>query len=361
MSMVHPVVIAAGGTGGHIVPALAVAQVLSASNVPVVWVGTRAGLEAQLVTAAGIDIRWIDIAGLRGKGIMSLLAAPFKLVAACWQSIGILREVQASAVLGMGGYVSGPVGLAAVCTRRPLVLHEQNAVAGTTNRYLSYVATRVFSAMPDVFRSNVKTTVAGNPVAANMARRPAQQTEPVVDNVLHVLVVGGSRGAHHLNEVVPAAIAKFLPQHIHVWHQTGAADRGAVQSAYAEFCNAPEPIRVDAFIDDMAAAYRWADIVICRSGAMTVTELGAVGVASILVPFPHAVDNHQTLNARYLSDAGAAILVPQNEFDIDTLAEMLSGLIQDRGKLEHMAQRAHEQYLPNAAEQVAAALIEVSR
>ena len=367
-----PVVIAAGGTGGHVVPALAVADVLAARGVPVVWFGTHAGIEARLVPAAGIAVHWIDVAALRGKGPLGLLTGPLRLVRAIAHSALLLRRLRPRAVLGMGGFVSGPVGLAAVLLRRPLILHEQNALAGMTNRRLARFAARVLSAWPGAFGEAVRTEVVGNPVSGAIAAlrtasigRPAAArgasgraaNAPASGAPLALLVVGGSRGARALNEIVPAAVA-LLDVPVTVRHQSGAADAEAVRARYA---GTPAATRVEPFIDDMGAAYREADLVICRSGAMTVTELAALGLPSILVPFPHAVDDHQTLNARRLSEAGAALLVAQPALDAARLAAEIARLAGDRDALGAMAVAARDCFRAGAAEAVADALLDDGR
>jgi len=359
MNQPKPIVIAAGGTGGHIFPALAVASELRERAVPVVWVGTRNGMESRLVPEAKFDIRWISIEGIRGKGLLGLLTSPFKILNASLQSIRIINGIKPGAVLGMGGFVSGPVGLAALLTRKPLVLHEQNAVAGTTNRMLSRFATRVFAAMPGAFK---KATVVGNPVRKSVESvdQQAVANRAVANSAapLKVLVVGGSRGARILNETVPDAMALLDSGVATVWHQTGEAENEATQQRYHEH---KLDARVDAFIGDMAEAYRWADLVICRSGAMTVTEISAVGIASVLVPFPHAIDDHQTYNARYLSDASGAILMPQPELNAQSLSEHIQRLAQDRSAIDSMAAIAKGLYKPQATVQLADALQAVSR
>ncbi|MEE9321876.1 MAG: undecaprenyldiphospho-muramoylpentapeptide beta-N-acetylglucosaminyltransferase [Granulosicoccus sp.] len=359
-----PVVIAAGGTGGHVVPALAVAEVLGTKNVPVVWLGTERGLEARLVPAAGIDIRWIDIAGLRGKGLLATIAGPFKLLRACQQSMAHLSALQPRAVLGMGGFVAGPVGIAALLMRKPLVLHEQNAVAGMTNRWLARFATRVFSAWPNVFRARDNAVTVGNPVRRDMQTTTgnSEQGLPVTaDRALRVLVVGGSLGARVLNEILPEAAASLdIP--LDIQHQSGVNEFEAVQQRYADM-TALRPVvkvTVSAFIDDISQAYQYADLVISRAGAMTVTELGARGVASILVPFPYAVDDHQTRNAEHLSNAGAALLVPQASLTPASLAAQLQHFHEHRDELVVMASCALQSFQANAAERVAEALLEVS-
>lgn len=355
----RPVVVAAGGTGGHVIPGLAVAAVLKAQNIPVVWLGTRTGLEARLVPAADIDIHWISVAGLRGKTIFQTVIAPLKLLRSCWQSIRLMYSLQPRAVLGMGGFVSGPVGIAALLLRKPLVLHEQNAVAGMTNRWLSRLASRVFAAWTGAFADAVKPCVVGNPVSADIAIRASQERITELDSTkaLRLLIVGGSRGARALNEIVPLAIAQLdIPVHVH--HQAGMQDGEAVRIRYQTASKAI--CVVSEFIDDMALAYHEADLVICRSGAMTVTELSALGVPSILVPFPFAVDDHQTKNAEQLADVGAALLMPQTTLAAESLAELIRPLIADRNQLKAMSDAAKRCFSPAAAEKVAQALLEVS-
>ena len=355
-----PIVIAAGGTGGHVVPALAVADRLLARGVPVIWLGTRGGVEARLVPAAGIDIRWIDVAGLRGKGALGLVIGPLRLVRAIARCTLLLKRLRPRAVLGMGGFVSGPVGLAAVLLRLPLVLHEQNAVAGMTNRRLARFATRLLAAWPDAFGAGVRAEVIGNPVRGDIAALHAEGAgrSGDVDRAaapLALLVVGGSRGARALNEIVPAAVAASgVP--LVVRHQSGEADAGSVRARYAELAPGTT-VQVEPFIDDMAAAYHEADLVICRSGAMTVTELAALGLPSILVPFPHAVDDHQSLNGRRLSAAGAALLFPQHQLDAARLGTEIRRLSDDRDALATMAVAARGCFRAGAAEAVADALL----
>jgi UDP-N-acetylglucosamine--N-acetylmuramyl-(pentapeptide) pyrophosphoryl-undecaprenol N-acetylglucosamine transferase len=358
--MTRPIVVAAGGTGGHVIPALAVADVLKTRDIPVVWLGTKSGLEARLVPAAGIDIRWISVAGLRGKSLIESVTAPLKLLHACMQSIRLIHSIKPQAVLGMGGFVSGPVGIAALLLRKPLVLHEQNAVAGMTNRWLSHVATRVFAAWPGAFVVSAKTKVVGNPVRQDIAE--LAKAPHIIDldakRPLRILIVGGSRGAQALNETVPMAIA-MLNESVQVHHQAGMQDAELVRSRYNDAPRAS--VVVEEFIDDMAAAYQNADVVICRSGAMTVTELSALGVPSVLVPFPYAVDDHQTRNAQHLSVSGAAVLMPQASLNAESLADVLRSFIVDRTTLETMSKAASRCFAPHAAEAVADALMEVSR
>lgn len=357
----HPVLIAAGGTGGHVIPALAVADELRQRDIPVVWVGTQSGLEARLVPAAGIDIRWIGVAGLRGKTILQTLVGPLKLIRSCFQSLRLVYTLKPRAVLGMGGFVSGPVGIAALIMRKPLVLHEQNAVAGMTNRYLSGLARRVFAAFPGAFGSGVSVQVVGNPVNrifTELANSQRADSEYIGEaSTLRILIVGGSRGARALNEIVPLAIA-HLDASVKVRHQAGMHDGELVRGLYQRAAKAD--CTVSEFIDDMADAYQHADLVICRSGAMTVTELAAVGLPSILVPFPYAVDDHQTKNAEHLSSVGAAVLIPQEELTPESLAKVIRSLLINPIALGKMRLAAHSCFIPAAAAVVADALEEVS-
>lgn len=362
MTELRPVVIAAGGTGGHIYPAIAVATELAKRKMPVIWVGTSEGLESRLVPEANIELRPISIAGLRGKGIKGLIIGPFKLIGACVQSMKILKEVQACSVLGMGGFVSGPVGIAALFTRRPLVLHEQNAIAGMTNRWLGRFATRVFSAMPKVFPAGVGAREVGNPVRESI-ENVCLTKERQARSTLRLLVVGGSRGARALNQVVPEAAKAFQQLNdesleLDVWHQTGVDDETQVSDTYKAFADQQVSAKVQPYIQDVTEAYKWADIVICRAGAMTVSELSAAGLPSVLVPFPYAVDDHQTMNARYLSDAGAAYLLPQSDMNAQNLAQRLTDLAKQPELLLEMSAKARQLYKPNAAAIIADALVE---
>ncbi|MEX0901011.1 MAG: undecaprenyldiphospho-muramoylpentapeptide beta-N-acetylglucosaminyltransferase [Gammaproteobacteria bacterium] len=352
----RPILVMAGGTGGHVYPALAVAESLIGSGWPVVWLGTREGLEARVVPARGIPIEWVDVGGLRGKGFAALCSAPVRLVRALLQSAAVMRRHRPRAVLGMGGYVAGPGGVAAWLLRRPLVIHEQNAVGGTTNRLLARFARRVLTGFPGVLGGEC----IGNPVRADIAALPPPTTRlHGRSGALRVLVLGGSQGARALNAVVPFAIA-LLPadRRPQVRHQCGEK---LVDEARAAWTAAG--VRVDpvAFIDDVAAAYAWADVVVCRAGALTVAELAAAGVASILVPLPHAVDDHQTANARYLVDAGAGELLPESELTPASLAAQLGRFTGDRATLLAMAVAARRVSRPDATAALVAAIREAAR
>ena len=347
-----PVLIMAGGTGGHVMPALAVAACLQAQNIPVVWLGTQKGLEARLVPQAGYPIEWISVAGLRGKGIMRLLRAPFMLAHALFQAWVLIRRIRPRVVLGMGGFASGPGGIAARCLRIPLVVHEQNAIPGLTNRLLSRFASIVLEAFPGAFAAKRRAVAIGNPVRAEIAALPAPAVRWAErHDAPRLLVLGGSQGAQALNECLPQALRLLAPElSVQIWHQTGANGYDMTVAAYAA---AAVPARLEAFIDDMASAYGWADLVLCRAGALTVAELAAAGVGAVLVPFPYAVDDHQTANARYLEQAGAAHIVPQDQLDHESLAQHLSKLLQDRQELLRMAEAARTLAQTEAAAQVA--------
>lgn len=352
-----PVLIMAGGTGGHVFPGLAVAECLREQGVPVVWLGTRQGLEARLVPEAGITMEWLTVRGLRNKGLLGWMLAPVRLLRALMQAMAVIRRHRPRAVLGLGGYVAGPGGVAAWLLRRPLVIHEQNAIAGLTNRLLSRLARRVLCGFPTEFANQHKVQVVGNPVRQAILELPApEQRMAGAGDRLKLLVVGGSLGALVLNQVVPQALARLpLDLRPEVRHQTGARTLDVARAAYHEQGVEAE---VSAFIEDMAAAYAWADLVICRAGALTVSELAAAGVAACLVPLPLAVDDHQTANARYLSDAGAAVLLPQPEFSAEALADLIKTLDYDR--LREMALHARTLAHPKAATEVAACCLEVA-
>lgn len=340
--------IMAGGTGGHVYPAMAVADHLHAQGWKIVWLATEGGMENRLIAGKPYDVAVIRMRGVRGKGLARKLAAPFQVLYACLQSFTAMRRHRPDVVLGMGGFAAFPGGLVAWMMRRPLVIHEQNSVAGLTNRVLSRFATHVLAAFPSAFGE--LATLVGNPVRAELAAeadpeaRFAGRSGP-----LRVLVVGGSLGAQALNETVPKALA-LLPEASRpvVVHQAGEKH---IDELAANYRQAGVQADTKAFIHNMAEQYGWADLVICRAGALTVAELAAVGVASVLVPFPHAVDDHQTGNARYLADHGAAWLVQQRELTAEGLADMLRHAT--REMLLGMAVRARALGKPEATETVA--------
>ncbi|MFO1426977.1 MAG: undecaprenyldiphospho-muramoylpentapeptide beta-N-acetylglucosaminyltransferase [Steroidobacteraceae bacterium] len=349
------VLIMAGGTGGHVFPALALARALRERSFQVVWLGTRLGIEARLVPAAGIEVEWISIGGLRGKGMATLAAAPFRLLRALWQSLAVMRRRRPEVVVGLGGFVTGPGGLAAWLARRPLVIHEQNAVAGFTNRVLARFARSVLEAFPGSFGGGGAARTIGNPVRREFFALPEPQARYAArSGAARILVVGGSQGAARLNAVVPQALALLADLGLEVRHQAGER---WIESARAAYTGAGVHAEVVPFIDDIAAAYGWADLVICRSGALTVSELAAAGVAAVLVPFPAAVDDHQTRNARFLVEAGAAELLPEGELEAAALAQRLRRLCGERAALLRMAANARRLARPQATEELVAATL----
>lgn len=340
----------AGGTGGHVFPGLAVAQALQAKGWRVVWLGNANSMEGQLVPKYGIPLESIDFGGVRGKGLMNKVQLPVRLVKACLQSLRVLRKVKPDVLLGMGGYITFPAGLMAAVTGRPVVLHEQNSIAGLANKALAKVARKVLCAFPNAIAgaqwvgNPLRKAVSDLALQASPLQRYAQRTGP-----LQVLVVGGSLGAAALNEMVPQALALIpVEQRPQVTHQAGMKQFDALQAHYAK---AGVQGNLVPFIDEMAQAYANADVVICRAGAMTVAELAAIGVASILVPFPYAVDDHQTTNARFLSDAGAAQLLPQTQLQAASLAQTLQNT--SRTQWGEMANKAFALGKIDATEQVA--------
>jgi len=345
--MSRTILIMAGGTGGHIYPGMAVADVLRADGWNVVWLGAPHSMEAELVPQHGYPVAWVNFSGVRGKGIVRMLLLPLMLLRAFAQSIGVLLRHRPDVVLGMGGYITFPGGMMAAFLNRPLVIHEQNSIAGLSNKVLAKLATRVLSGFPGVLP---EAQWVGNPVRADIAALPEPaQRYANRSGKLKVLVVGGSLGAQALNEALPKALALLGEDERHdVVHQSGKKHFDAVKGLYAQV-----GVRADirAFLDDMAQQYADADVVICRAGALTVAELAAAGVASVLVPFPFAVDDHQTHNARFLSEQGAAILLPQKELSAERLAQLLRELT--REKLLAMAQAARGLAKPDATAQVA--------
>jgi len=347
--------IMAGGTGGHVFPALAVADCLRADGWRVVWLGARTGMEATLVPQRGHAMAWIRFSGLRGKGLLAKLALPLNLLVAFWQSLRAIRAHRPDVVLGMGGYIAFPGGMMAALLGRPLVIHEQNSIAGLANRVLAGVADRILVAFPGALP---RSRLVGNPVRDAIASVPAPAARFAGrSGPLRVLVVGGSLGAAALNEIVPKALALLPPDaRPRVTHQSGARHLDALRANYAA---AGVEGNIVAFIDEMDQAYADADVVLCRAGATTVAELAAAGVAAILVPFPFAVDDHQTTNARHLADPGAAILIQQRELTPEKLAEVLRGL--SRRELLAMAEKARGLGRPDAARAVAEACIELAK
>lgn len=352
------ILIMAGGTGGHVFPGLAVADYLKGLGWHIVWLGTQTGMESELVPQCGYETEVINFSGLRGKRLLAWLMLPLRLIKAFMQSIRILRRVKPDVVLGMGGYPAFPGGMMASLLNRPLIIHEQNAIPGLTNKILAKLADKVMLGFPGaIFVDKGKAVFSGNPVRAEIIQVEAPEKRLLGrQGKLKLLVVGGSLGAQILNTVVPQAL-KLMPENLRplVVHQAGTAHLAAVERNYADLQVEGELI---AFIDDMAKRYAACDLVLCRAGALTIAELSAAGVASILVPYPYAVDDHQTSNARFLSNQGAAVLVPQNELTAQKLAELLTNLT--REKLLTMAMTARHLAKPEAAKVVAEACIELS-
>jgi UDP-N-acetylglucosamine--N-acetylmuramyl-(pentapeptide) pyrophosphoryl-undecaprenol N-acetylglucosamine transferase len=353
--MARTIMIMAGGTGGHVFPALAVAGYLKQQGWRVVWLGAKTGMEATLVPKHGYEVAWVRFSGLRGKGLMRAALLPFNLLVAFWQSARAIFAQRPDVVLGMGGYISFPGGMMASLLHRPLVIHEQNSVAGLANKVLARLADKVLEGFPG---SLPGAQFSGNPVRKDIAALGAPGARYAVrSGRLRLLVVGGSLGAQILNETVPQALA-LLPQgeRPEVTHQAGEKNIEALRAGYA---GAGVQAELVAFIDDMAARYAGADVVLCRAGALTVAELACAGVASILVPLPHAVDDHQTGNAKFLSERGAAVLLPQSELTPENLARVLRGL--DRQQLLAIAEKARQLGKPEATRIVADTCKEVAR
>jgi UDP-N-acetylglucosamine--N-acetylmuramyl-(pentapeptide) pyrophosphoryl-undecaprenol N-acetylglucosamine transferase len=347
----RPILIMAGGTGGHVYPALAVARALQAASRDVVWLGTHRGLESRVIPAAGIDIEWLSVKGLRRKGAVAMLIAPFQLAWALLQSLAVIIRRRPAAVLGMGGFVSGPGGVAAWLTRRPLVIHEQNAAAGMTNRLLARLARVVLQAFPGSFIPEVHAQTVGNPVREDIAAvAPPHERYAARHGALRVLVLGGSQGALALNRSVPAALA-LLDKDVRpiVRHQCGERTLDVARQAYDEH---EVDVELTPFIDDMAEAYAWADLVICRAGALTIAELCAVGVPALFVPYPAAVDDHQTANARPMADVGAARIIPEASLTPQLLADLLREWLQSRAALQERAIRARGLATPDSLKRI---------
>jgi UDP-N-acetylglucosamine--N-acetylmuramyl-(pentapeptide) pyrophosphoryl-undecaprenol N-acetylglucosamine transferase len=361
-------VIMAGGTGGHIYPALAVARELIALGFTVSWLGTQKGLESKLVPNAGIDIDYINIEGVRGKRVTSLLKAPWLIAKAIRQASTLLKRRQASVVLGFGGFVAGPGGFAAKLLGLPLIIHEQNAIAGTTNKLLAKIATQVYTAFPNVFD---KAIVVGNPVRKEICKvvAPSKRWLNEIeskDKPFRLLILGGSLGASALNRGLPKAVAKILsenPKSIVVRHQCGGKNVDDTMSAYKEnkLDVDSDQFRVSPFVEDMAQAYEWAHFVICRAGALTVAELAAAGCASLMVPFPHAIDDHQTQNALWLVEQGAGKICQQHELTEQRLITEIQNAMDNRSQLKIMAEKARSLAAVDAAEIMAKASLEVIR
>lgn len=349
--------IMAGGTGGHVFPALAVAAALQQHDVDIAWIGTEKGIEAKLVPDAGHPLSFIDVQGLRGNGLLGWLLAPFKLIKAVVEALFIIKRVQPNVVLGFGGFASGPGGVAAWLSRKPLVIHEQNAIPGLSNRLLSKIAKRVLTGFDNSFVNSSNAMWVGNPVRASIeALASPEQRFNDRAGALRLLVLGGSLGAKALNQIVPQALA-LSAQKMVVRHQCGERHLAACKAHYQQ---AAVDAEITAFIDDMPAAYGWADLVVCRAGALTIAELSAAGVGALLVPFPYAVDDHQTYNAATLVDAGAALLLSEKMLTADLLAEKITQYSRDREVLKNMAIAARTQAKLATAEQISTICMELA-
>lgn len=335
----------AGGTGGHVFPALAVAKCLQKSGTTVTWLGTRSGLEATVIPANDIAIEWISIEGLRGKGGLSLLLAPFNLLRAMWQSAGAIRRTNPDCILGMGGFVSGPGGLVARMMGRKLVVHEQNAVAGLTNKCLAKVANRVLTGFPKVADLPISQRWVGNPV-----RESIKSGSISTDGRINVLVIGGSQGAHSFNEKLPKVFAQINDSNISVWHQSG---RDRSSSVTANYSDQNVNAKVTEFIDDMAAAYQWADLLVCRAGAMTIAECCAAAKPALLIPFPFSAGDHQVHNAQFMVNQGAGRMLDNSQLDKPEMLSLLQELLSDKAELKNMGEQASRLHKPNALQDVA--------
>lgn len=348
----NKILIIAGGTGGHVMPALAIACELMSQGIKVHWMGTQAGIETKLISPYDIPMHYIQINHFRGKGILGLIKAPIYILKAIVQSVKIIRTIKPQGVLSMGGYVSGPGSIAAWLCRCPLIIHEQNAVPGLTNRLLAPIASLIMTGFPKLFTQHAhKTKYTGNPVRLSILNLSAKTNNHLhLVRPLRLLILGGSLGAGILNEIIPQALSdvqlSIAPE---VWHQTGEKQVEQTREAYKK---RGITANVDSFIENMAHAYAWADCVICRSGALTIAELAAAGLASILVPFPAAADDHQTENAKYLTQHSAAILVPQSQLTISYMSGLLTELLEDSNKLRAMGMQAKSLAKPDATQDV---------
>ncbi len=346
----QPVMILAGGTGGHVFPALAVANELRDRGVPVIWVGTQKGIESRVVPEAGFSLAIMSVQGLRGKGWLQYLRAPLILFQALYESLLIVLKYKPCALLGMGGFVAGPCALIGVLLRKPLIIHEQNAIVGLTNRILAPLSRTMFTGFP-VTSNKRNLEYCGNPVRSHLLNIPApQQRLSGRDSTKRILIIGGSQGAASLNNYMPGALQTVCSTlAIEVWHQTGKNRKEAVVNEYKQY---QVQAKVEEFIDNVDQAYSWADLIVCRSGAITLAEVAAVGLASVLVPYPYAVDDHQTENAKRYVEAGAAQLMHEAEMSSEKMAELLLNLLNESTLLK-MACAAKSLNSGNASKRVA--------
>lgn len=356
---INRVLIIAGGTGGHIFPALAVAEILKSEGIEVYWLGSEVGLEKNLIPSH-FPLICIQAKRLRGKGFIAYIKAPWQLLKSLWQAYQVIKQIKPEVVLAMGGYVCAPGGLAAKLAHIPLVVHEQNAVAGYTNRLLCKLAKVVLAAYPGAFADKSNAKIIGNPVRTEITQIPPPELRlQGRGGALRILVLGGSQGARAINRLMMNLVQEFAnPKQIEIRHQTGESD---FQEVHAHYARLPIKAQAQAFIKNMAEAYEWADLLICRAGALTVAEIAATGVASVLVPFPAAVDDHQWYNAQVLQQAGAAIICREKDLSVSKLSELLENFLQQREILVIMSQKARECAQPHAAAAVANVLNSCSR
>ena len=349
MSSSYCYLIMAGGTGGHIFPAMAIAKALQANNADVHWLGTMEGMEQAIVTKENIPLHPITIKGFRGKKLFSKLLAPLLLLSAVFQSIKLIRAVNPNVVIGFGGYVSAPGGIAAWIMRKPLVIHEQNSVAGSTNTLLRKISSTVLEAFPGSLKSAV---LVGNPVRREIKALFLQPKIEEKQGRKNLLITGGSLGAEAINTIIPKVL-QDLPEALrpHVWHQTGKDKLQAVNAAYQQL---NIEARTEAFISNVQEAYQWADIIICRAGALTVSEVSVAGLPAIFIPYPYAIDNHQTMNARWLVENEAAALIEQRDLTVQTLSALIQKMLIDEKKLNTMSKKLRELAIPDATEKVVA-------
>ncbi|MFT6926304.1 MAG: UDP-N-acetylglucosamine--N-acetylmuramyl-(pentapeptide) pyrophosphoryl-undecaprenol N-acetylglucosamine transferase [Psychromonas sp.] len=348
MSNKKTLVVMAGGTGGHVFPGLAVADALKKQGWAVSWLGTADRMEAQLVPEHGYEIDFIDIAGIRGNGLKRLLMAPIRIIKSIWQARSVLKKRRVDLVLGMGGFASGPGGIAAWSMGIPVILHEQNATAGLTNRILSLFSKRVLMGFSGAFTSS-KAILVGNPVRQELIELPVKKIS-AENEALKVLVVGGSLGAKVLNDLLPKVFSSFDAAQLNITHQSGKGHYQTLQKSYQEL---HVTANVQEFIADMASAYDWADLVICRAGALTVAELAVVGLPAIFVPLPHAADDHQTKNAQYLVDQEGAVLIAQKQLTEKKISDYLHLFLENRELLTAMSQKSKKVGIIDATERVA--------
>ncbi len=348
MGELKRVLIMAGGTGGHVFPGLAVAKQFQRQGIQVDWLGTQKGLEAKQVPSAGIPLHFISIGGVRGKGIKHLLLAPPRILMAVLQAFRLIRQLKPDIILGMGGFASGPGGIASWLSGYPLVIHEQNAIPGTTNKWLAKIAKKVLEGFPDTFSKRQGVITVGNPVRTDILAMPFPDRGKKAR--LSLLILGGSLGASAINQLLPQALA-LLPESMRpaIYHQTGEKHYEDTVTAYEQ---AGVSAKLVPFINEMHEAYTWADLVICRSGALTVAELCAAGLGAVLVPFPHAIDDHQTANAEFMAKKGAAILIQQSALTADRLADILQEFIQSPARCQIMAEAAYQLRMADATEKV---------